>query len=462
MRGKWEQPGIEPSAIAGFVNGDAEGERWQGMQSRGACDVTTTVSSREQYARPFRVLHVLDHSVPLHSGYSFRTLGILKGQRALGWETIHLTGPKQGTTENLQERVDGLIFERTPSNLGALSKVPLAKHLALINHLSKRLRQVVKVTKPDLIHAHSPALNALSALRVGRALRVPVVYEIRAFWEDAAADHGTAREWGLRYLMSRALETRAAARAAAVTTICDGLRNDLVLRGIPGDKVVVIPNAVESERFCERAEADTSLMQEYGLTAGHTLGFAGSLYAYEGVDLLIKAVCQISAAVPAVRLLVVGGGPQEKALRELSRRRGLGDVVHFTGRVPHAEMARYYSVMDVMVYPRIARRLTELVTPLKPLEAMAMRKLVVASDVGGHRELIRHGETGFLFPAGSVDALAESVVTVLKGPRSWESVLSSARHYVEMERSWARSVARYQDVYSRIVMRHQRRGRTIR
>jgi PEP-CTERM/exosortase A-associated glycosyltransferase len=404
-----------------------------------------------------RILHVLDHSLPLHSGYTFRTLAILSQQRALGWETFQLTSPKQGGAQEREEHVDDWAFYRTPPASGFLTKLPLIQYRCLMRALRIRLAEVVDSVHPDIIHAHSPVLDAFPALAVGRATGIPVVYEVRAFWEDAAVDQGTAREWGPRYRLTRALETRALQRADAVTTICGGLRNDMLQRGIPADKITVIPNAVDISQFHLTANADTELLGKYGLTRGKTLGFAGSFYAYEGLDALLRAMPLVLRAVPQARLLLLGGGPQEADLRALAAHLDLKRVVHFTGRVPHSQMTRYYSAMDVMVYPRVSRRLTELVTPLKPLEAMATGKLVVASDVGGHRELIRDGYNGYLFRAGSDERLAECLIKLLNAPASWDQVITHGREFVERERTWAASVALYRAVYTDAVDRHRRR-----
>lgn len=398
--------------------------------------------------RPLRVLHVLDHSVPLHSGYTFRTLAILDEQRAMGWETLQLTSPKQGSGAIREEQVGDRTFQRTPQARGLQARLPVLNHRALMRALRDRIAEVVDAVHPDIIHAHSPVLNALPALEVGRAAGIPVVYEVRAFWEDAAADHGTAGEWGVRYRLTRALETRALRRADAVTTICEGLRGDMLERGIAADKITVIPNAVDVSGFGFAEPADESLMRQYGLTPGRTLGFAGSFYAYEGLDLLLRAMPQVRGAMPQARLLLVGGGPQEAELKALAARLGIESCVHFTGRVPHGEVGRYCSVMDAMVFPRIPRRLTELVTPLKPLESMAMGRLVAASDVGGHRELIRDGDNGVLFQAGSVDALARCLVGLLRGDARRDAMIANGRAYVERERNWTVSVARYQNVYA--------------
>lgn len=187
-----------------------------------------------------RILHILDHSIPLHSGYTFRTLSILEQQRALGWETHHLTSPKHSRPFVPREDVEGWIFHRTPPVTGAASGLPVLRELALIRNTEARLEEVVKEVKPDILHAHSPVLNAIPALRVGRRAGIPVVYEVRAFWEDAAVTLGTGSEDGPRYKLTRWLETRALRQADAITTICEGLRSDIAARGIPADKITVI------------------------------------------------------------------------------------------------------------------------------------------------------------------------------------------------------------------------------
>ncbi|HJP98337.1 MAG TPA: TIGR04063 family PEP-CTERM/XrtA system glycosyltransferase [Rhodanobacteraceae bacterium] len=414
-------------------------------------------ASRAPANRPLHILHVLDQSIPVHSGYTFRTLAILRQQRAQGWQTYQLTSPKQGGGVEREERVDEWLFYRTPAATGIPARLPLLEYRYLMKALRDRLAEVVASVRPDILHAHSPVLDAFPALEVGRAAGIPVVYEVRAFWEDAAVDHGTAREWGPRYRLTRAMETRALRQADAVTTICDGLRGDILRRGISADKVTVIPNAVDVSRFPFKAAADQELMRQYGLTPGATLGFAGSFYAYEGLDSLLQVMPLVLRVAPQVRLLLVGGGPQDASLRATAARLGIEDVVHFVGRVPHHDVQRYCSVMDVMVFPRVPRRLTELVTPLKPLEAMAMGKLVAASDVGGHRELIRDGYNGHLFRTGSPDELAKCLVGLLDKSTDSEPIIANARAFVERERTWATSVARYRDVYA--AAREHRRHR---
>lgn len=405
---------------------------------------------------PMRILHVLDHSIPLHSGYTFRTAALLREQRALGWETHHITSPKQGRASVAHEEIDGLGFHRTPPANGLLGRLPVVGEWALMRKLSQRLEQVASEIRPDLIHAHSPLLNAFPALKVGRSLGIPVVYEIRAFWEDAAVDHGSTREGSLRYRATRALETRAIQQAAHVFTICEGLRADIVARGVPTSKVTVIPNAVNVDAFKLAQPAEPSLQQQWGLGGRTVIGFIGSFYAYEGLDLLVDAMPALLKARPDACLLLVGGGPQEANLKAQVQALGLQAHVVFTGRVPHKDVNRYYDLIHVLAYPRHSMRLTELVTPLKPLEAMAQGQLFVASDVGGHRELVEHGKTGILFKADDAAALAKALLDLLNHPASWPALRANGRHFVESIRNWRNSVANYKPVYESLARKQEK------
>ncbi|MCP5286919.1 MAG: glycosyltransferase, exosortase A system-associated [Burkholderiaceae bacterium] len=401
-----------------------------------------------------KILHVFDHSLPVQDGYSYRSLAILQQQRARGWQTAQVTGLKHAPGQAVApvEEAAGLRFHRTTERGGAMVRLPvIGGHLEVVTSLKRRIAEVAAEVRPDLIHAHSPSLNGLAALAVARARRVPLVYEIRAFWEDAAVDQGTAQEGDLRYRLTRASETHVLRRAGAVFTICDGLKQDLLARGLPATKVTVIPNAVNAGDFAFSPPRDEALAAQLGLQEALVLGFIGSFYAYEGLDLLLDAFPSIAARLPHARLLLVGGGLEDVRLRAQAQRLGLADRIVFTGRVPHDQVARYYSLLDLALFPRHSLRLTETVTPLKPLEAMAMGTVCVASDVGGHRELIADGVTGHLFRAGSADALAAAVERAVRDPESLARVRAQGRRFVETERSWAASVARAAPVYERLL-----------
>jgi PEP-CTERM/exosortase A-associated glycosyltransferase len=397
-----------------------------------------------------RILHVLDHSVPLHSGYSFRTLAILKEQRALGWDTIQLTSTKHyGATQD-EEQVEGFLFHRTRVPAGGIRSLPVVNQAAVIFDTARRLGEIIDRTRPDIVHPHSPCLNGIAALQAARQRRIPVVYEMRSSWEDAAVDYGRTTATSPRYRLSRALETWTLRQADAVTTICDGLRAEIVSRGIPADKVSVIPNAVDPRDFPWLDGRDAQLVERFGLHDAFTIGFAGSFYGYEGLDTLIEALPAILQVEPRTRVLLVGGGMEEERLKAQAHALGLGNKVIFAGRVPHSDVARYYSVIDLLAYPRKSIRLTETVTPLKPLEAMSQGRILIASDVGGHRELVRDGETGFLFRPDDPCDLARVVGEVLARRNEWERIRAAGRRFVESERTWRASVARYAGAYARV------------
>lgn len=394
-----------------------------------------------------RILHILDHGLPLQSGYTFRTRAILKAQEARGWQVAAVTGPRQGTSAQAVEAVDGLTFHRTAGPVPAGWRGEIGG----VARYAGRIEAAVDAFRPDILHAHSPVLDALAALVVARRRKLPLVYEIRAFWEDAAVGNGTGREGSARYRATRALETWACRRADAVAVICEGLKTDLIARGIDPAKLTVSPNGVDLGLFGTPVPRDAALAAELGLEGGEVIGFIGSFYDYEGLDDLIAAMPRLVAARPLARLLMVGGGPMEAALRAQAAASPVAAAIRFVGRVPHDQVERYYSLVDILAYPRKRMRLTDLVTPLKPLEAMAQRRLVAASDVGGHRELIRDGETGTLFPPDDPAALADALATLLDDRGQWDERRNKGRKFVEDERNWSSNIARYAPVYQRLI-----------
>ena len=394
-----------------------------------------------------RILHILDHGLPLQSGYTFRTRAILKAQEALGWTVAAVTGPRHGVAPAPVETVDGLIFHRTDA---VVKSGPVGEVVGIAT-FAKRIEAAVDAFKPDILHAHSPVIDALAALIVARKRKLPLVYEIRAFWEDAAVGNGTGTATSMRYRATRALETWAVRRADAVAVICEGLRGDLVARGIAADKIMVSPNGVDLDLFGTAPPRDDALGTELGLDGADVVGFIGSFYDYEGLDDLIAAMPALVAVRPEARLLMVGGGPMEAALRAQAEASPVADAIRFVGRVPHQEVERYYGLVDILAYPRKRMRLTDLVTPLKPLEAMAQGRLVAASDVGGHRELIRDGETGTLFAPDDPGAIATALAGMFADRSGWEDRRARGRAFVKEERNWSSNIRRYAPVYERLV-----------
>lgn len=413
--------------------------------------------------RPPRILHVLDHSLPLQSGYTFRTRAILKAQQAMGYEVRGVTGlrHKAGDTpgDTAPEEADGLLFHRTP---GTAKGPPVWREAREIARFHTGIEAAIAAWRPDILHAHSPALCGAAALRAARRHALPLVYEIRAFWEDAAVGNGTGREGSLKYRLTRGLENHVVARADAVVTICEGLRADLAGRGVPADKITVMPNGVDLDLFGTPAPRNEALARTLGFQRADgrpcpVIGFIGSFYDYEGLDDLIAAMPALLAREPDARLLLVGGGPRAEALGAQAKESPAAHAIRFVGRVPHAEVERYYALCDVMAYPRKRSRLTDLVTPLKPLEAMAQGKIVAASDVGGHRELVTHGETGVLFAPDDPQDLARALAELLGARDSWERLRTAGIAHVRRAHDWSANARRYQDVYqmlSPVVAQH--------
>jgi len=396
-----------------------------------------------------RILHVLDHSLPIHSGYTFRTRAIMKAQAALGLEVRGVTGPRYNEAgDGSAEEHDGLVFHRAG---GTASGPPGLREWREIGLFARGIERVVREWKPDVIHAHSPVLCGQAALRVARRHGIPLVYEIRAFWEDAAVGNGTGTQGSLKYRLTRMLESHVVRAADAVVTICEGLRQDLAARGTPESKITVMPNGVDLELFGSPLPRDPELARELGFDGPDgprpVIGFIGSFYDYEGLDVLIEAMPRLVQRQPEARLLLVGGGPREDALRAQAAASSAAGAIRFVGRVPHHEVDRYYALCDVMAYPRKRSRLTDLVTPLKPLEAMAQGKLVAASDVGGHRELVTDGRTGVLFAPDDAAACADSLARLLEQRGGWDAYRRAGREHVENRHDWAYNARRYPLVY---------------
>jgi PEP-CTERM/exosortase A-associated glycosyltransferase len=391
--------------------------------------------------RPKRVLHVLDHSLPIGSGYSYRSRSIVTAQKHLGLEPVVLTSPKQGSERDGCELVDGIPHYRTGRTGGRL---PFARELLLMLRLASRIIRIARAEGAELIHAHTPLLNGLPALWAGRRLGLPVIYEVRTFWEDAAVNNGTFAESSLRYRVSRALETIVLRRAHRVVAICAGIRSEVIARGIPTGRVAVVPNGVGAEWLEPRPRA-TGLAAQLGLGAGPVFGYIGSFSRYEGLPFLIESLPELLSRIPSARLLLVGDGRDEEAVRAAARR--AGPAVVMPGRVSQEQVRDFYTLVDVFVLPRRRIRLTELVTPIKPLEAMSMGIAVLASDIGGHAELVSDGETGLLFKAESPESLVEQATRLGRDPELRSQLGTAGRRWVETERTWERIAARYLPVY---------------
>jgi PEP-CTERM/exosortase A-associated glycosyltransferase len=369
-----------------------------------------------------------------------------------------ITGLRHTAEGAAIEAVDGLTFHRTKGESRAPTGIrewrEIGLHAAAIDRLCEEWR-------PDILHAHSPALCGQAALRVARRRNIPLGYEIRAFWEDAAVGNGTGGENSFKYRLTRRLEDHVVAKAQAVVTICEGLRADLIQRGHEPSRITIMPNGVDLGMFGKPLERDPRLASELGLTEEGrrcpVIGFIGSFYDYEGLENLIAAMPLLTARHHDAKLLLVGGGPCEADLRAQAERSSAAASIRFIGRVPHGKVERYYALADILAYPRKKSRLTDLVTPLKPLEAMAQGKIVAASNVGGHRELIEDGKTGALFAADDPRACALALADLLDHRENWPAYIKAGRNHVRTKHDWSANILRYQDVYQTLLAHEAQR-----
>lgn len=405
-----------------------------------------------------RVLHVLDASLPIVAGYTARAASILDAQAALGLVPIAVTGLRQASVVD-REMVNGILHHRTtlPEPLAGLLHAPVAREALEMALLGRRVLQIHRETPLDLIHAHSPVLAGLPALAAARRIGVPSVYEIRAFWEDAAVDQGKGTERSARWRAIHALETTLCRNVDAVVAICDGIRRDLVSRGIPEERITVIPNGVDTRKYAPRAR-DESLADRYGLGGKIVIAYVGTLFRFEGVSLLLDALHRLIEQDDRIRGLIVGHGEATAELQAQHARLGLEGKVILAGKVPPAEVPALYGLADVLCYPRERRRITELTTPLKPLEAMSMAKPVVVSDVGGLRELVNDQATGLFFRAGDVGDLVRVLGQLCRDGDLRRRLGERARAEMIRHRSWSTITQRYQGVYEAAADRRMRRA----
>jgi PEP-CTERM/exosortase A-associated glycosyltransferase len=404
-----------------------------------------------------RVLHVLDTSLPIVAGYTARTSAILEAQAGLGVEPVALTGARQGS-EGDSEVIGGVVHHRAalPVGLGGLARTPVAGEALEMGLVGRRALQIYREKPYDLIHAHSPVLAGLPAHAAARRLGLPSVYEIRAFWEDAAVDQGKGTEQSPRWRAIHALETALCHEVDAVVALCDGIRRDLVSRGIPEDHITVIPNGVDTRKFAPRGR-DEALADRYGLRGKIVIAYVGTLFRFEGVALLLEALSRLIGGDDRIRGLIIGSGEAEAELRAQHEKLGLAGKVVLAGKVAPADVPALYGLADVLCYPRERRRITELTTPLKPLEAMSMARPVVVADVGGLRELVHDQATGLFFRAGDVDDLVRVLGQLCRDGERRRRLGERARAEMIRHRRWSTITQRYQGVYAAAAERQAQR-----
>lgn len=402
-----------------------------------------------------RILHVLHNSLPLLCGYSIRSGAIISHQRRQGLDPIVVTSSRQpDSVEGQVDMIDGTPHFRTGPH--AEPALPILRERALMRRLQERIERVIEESRPHIVHAHSPVLVGLPALLAARKHGLPFVYEIRDLWENASVDRGKFRHNSPLYRLARGLETYVLKRADTVVTICDALRWDVTTRVSDPHKVFVVGNGVDTGVFDPASvRVPKDLRRQWRLDGKRVIAYVGTFQPYEGLDLLIRAMPAILSRAPNAHVLIVGGSAGEstaveQALQARVASLGLEPHVTFTGRVPHATVKSAYAIADVVVCPRLLTRTTALTTPLKPLEAMALGRALVISDVPGMRELVRDGETGIAFPAGDAGGLADACLRLLEDPALRRALGQRAHAWVLEHRQWPTLVARYSDIYMRL------------
>lgn len=400
-----------------------------------------------------KVLHVLDHSIPSYDGYSMRSQYIIENQKKIGITPIVVTSPKHKyQIQETVEEFNGITYYRTEKPKGIFSNIPFIKEALLVNCLKNRIAEIVDKENVDLIHAHSPSLCGYPASIVARKKKKPFVYEVRALWEDAAVDQQKYNKNSLKYKLGRYLETIVLKRADMITTIASHLKNEIISRGILPEKIHIVPNGVETQKFIPR-EKNRPLQEKYSLNGSICIGFIGSFFKFEGIEFLIMAFEKLLRKTNEIKikLLLVGDGETYSKVIGMIKEKELEADVILTGKIPHEQVMDYYSIMDVMVYPRLRRRITELVTPLKILEAMSMEKAVICSDVGGMKEIIDNKNAGILFKAEDTDDFIEKILSVIKNRDAIVSLGKEGRLYIQKTRDWSNIIKKYDNIYRDLI-----------
>jgi glycosyltransferase involved in cell wall biosynthesis len=402
-------------------------------------------------------MHLLKESVPyLQNGFTMRSRYTLLAQRDAGLEPFVVTSlgfPRKEGVKRFEttETVDGIVHHRLDLGPGYPTDQPFDVHLTDYAWLAAK---VGRQERPAIIHASSGFRGfetALVGLALREYLRRPLVYEVRSFFETTwSGDHNRA-ETGEHYERRFETENRAMQAADAVVTIGEAMRDDIVARGVPADRIFLMPNGVDPEAF-EPAAPDPELQRRYRLQGKTVFGYVSNLdHPREGQELLIEATAALLLRGRKVACLIVGDGRRREELEAMARRAGVGEAVVFTGRIPHGEVRAHYALLDVFVVPRRNDRAARYVTPLKPFEAMAMGKPLVVSDLPALVEIAAPGERGLAFPHDDPAALASALETLIDQPQLIRQFGEAGRRWVLAERTWGANGNRYRDVYASLL-----------
>lgn len=413
------------------------------------------------------VMYCVSQSRPFTTnGYAIRTHEIAKSIRTLGKQIT--VCPRfgypldrsdfSGNVEKHNFDIEGInyefncLLEKGESSILDYSKVFNLSHFEEYHDsYAMKLFGQVERHKPEVIHAASNFVVGMAAVNVARSLGIPSVYEIRGFWHDTQASKRFGYLNSDHYNISESMEIEVAKRADCVLTITNSIADILVKYGVEREKISVLPNCVDPARF-KPQKRDSSLEEEFELYEMVVIGYVGSFVEYEGLDILLESLSGIKEAVGEYfRVLLVGDGPERGSLENLAEEFGLTDIVTFTGRVPHDEVSRYYSLIDIAPFPRKGRRVCELVSPLKPFEAMSMGKSVVVSDVGALREFIIDGKNGMVHKKDDSEDLGRCIQELVLDHKLRSSLGLEARNWVTENRTWEKAGEIIETAYSNML-----------
>jgi glycosyltransferase involved in cell wall biosynthesis len=412
--------------------------------------------SPEYEPRRDHVLYMLHNALPHHSGgYATRTHGLLTELGRAGWDVDGVTRlgypydmPKMADVPDLPARevVGEVDYHHLLTGRQIEKKNPMHDY---VSRYVDALLPLARAERPAILHGASNHWNGLAAVTAGRILGIPSVYEVRGLWEvtRGSRDPEWARSDQYKYIAR--MEADAARGATKVLAITQALKDELVERGVDEDKIVLVPNGVDTERFTPLPR-DEELAAQLGVAGKTVIGYVGTVVDYEGLDLLLEAAATLKRTRDDFHVLIIGDGAKLEELQASAAEQGLDDMVTFTGRVPHEDVERYYSIIDITPFPRLALPVCEMVSPLKPFEAMAMGKAVIASDVAALAEIVTPGMNGLLHEKGSAGSLTEQVEDLLDDPELRVRLGAQARDWVVEERDWKKLATIVAGVYEEI------------
>ena len=410
----------------------------------------TAVQDRKIPAITKRICYVLHNSLPYASGgYATRAQGLAKGLANLGYEVIGVT--RAGFPVDLEECdpegfpeedvIDGVRYVRTFA-----PKRRVLPFRDYIPQAADALRKQFITLQPEVVVAASNYICALPALIASRDLGIPFVYEVRGFWEVTRASREPDYITTPGYLVQQVMETFVADAAECVATLTHAMGAELESRGVDSAKISISPNACNASAFIPATRVTAEFeKKKLGIPVDVcVIGYIGTFAVYEGLPDLVKACGQLRQDGIEFRLLLVGSdstsdnevGPIAKEVQEVAERCGISDWLMMPGRVPHAEVPNFYSVVDIAPFPRRPLRVCEMVSPMKPLEALCLEKAVVVSSVGALAEMIDHGRTGLIFRKGDVPALCEALKQLIADPNMRSVLGQNGRTWVLGERTW--------------------------